>query len=169
MKRHIHSIVFLLIFAVDFTNFCVSLLAYDSEVPILLPVRVAMALALAFTYPLILLIVFCVSIERITDSHKLAISRRILVAYLALDILSGIIVLLIFDTEKYALSLFFPFYSRFGFVVFRNAARQLLSGDIHVDHLLQCILYIAYWLNFALLLRSLSKRIRQGEQTEKSQ
>ena len=94
--------------------------------------------------------------------------RKILIAYLVLDILSGIIVSLFFNTEKFELSLFFPFYSRFGFVVFRNAARQLLSGGIHVDYLLHCILYIAYWLNFALLLRSLAKRISQGEQTEQN-
>ena len=96
MKRHIHSIVFLLIFAVDFTNFCVSLLAYDPEVPVLLPVRVAMALALTFTYPLIPLVALTAGIEQIKDEKKLAIMRKILIAYLVLDILSGIIVRLFF-------------------------------------------------------------------------
>lgn len=118
--------------------------------------------------PLIPLAALTALIERTKDGHRLGIARRVLAAYLALDILSGILGIWLYDV--YAFSLFVPFYSRFALAINANIVRYQSYGYLPAfDMLLRYVYYIAYWLNFALLLRSLSKRIRQGEQTEESQ
>ena len=124
--------------------------------------------ALFFVYSLIPLAALTALVERTKDGHRIVIARRVLAAYLALDILSGILGIWLYDV--YAFSLFVPFYSRFALAINANIVRYQSYGYLPAfDMLLRYVYYIAYWLNFALLLRSLSKRIRQGEQTEESQ
>ena len=168
MKRHIHSIVFLLIFAVDvFFYLALYIYAVKNGITVDFPLATPRT-ALFFGYPLIPLAALTALIERTKDGHRIVIARRVLAAYLALDILSGILGIWLYDV--YAFSLFVPFYSRFALAINANIVRYQSYGYLPAfDMLLRYVYYIVYWLNFALLLRSLSKRIRQGEQTEETQ
>ena len=166
MKRYIHSIVFLLIFAVDVLFYLDQYIyAVKNGITVDFPLANPRT-ALLFGYPLIPLAVLTALIERVKDGHRLVIARRLLAVYLLLDILSGILGIWLYDV--YAFSLFVPFYSRFGILFLVSAVRHILRyGYLYeFDILLRCVYYIAYWLNFALLLRSLSKRIKHCAQTE---
>ena len=78
MKRHIHSIVFLLIFAVDvFFYLALYIYAVKNGITVDFPLATPRT-ALFFSYPLIPLAALTALIERAKDSHRLVIARRVL-------------------------------------------------------------------------------------------
>lgn len=169
MKRHIHSIIFLLIFAVDVLFYLAQYIyAVKEGVTVDFPLANPLT-ALLFSYPLLPLIALTFAIERITGGKKIVRTRKILTVYFALDILCGILGFWLYD--NYLFSLFVPFYSRFAFVVNASSVGYIFRYGYlpEFDILLRLVYYIAYYLNFALLLRSLSRRITQGEQVGEMQ
>lgn len=165
MKKNIYSIIFFVIFAVDFVCFLwVLIFGYNLPAAILL-------VPLMLGYPLIALSVASARITRIQNRKKLAVARRILAAYFVLDILSGIIAVLFFNSEDRLLFIaFLPFYSSVGFFPFLRIVSHFLRGVIGFPFGLLglCGNYIIYGLNFALFLRALSKKIKASEQEEES-
>ena len=163
MKKNIYSIIFFVIFAVDFVCFLwVLIFGYNLPAAILL-------VPLMLGYPLIALSVASARITRIQNRKKLVLARRILAAYFVLDILSGIVAVLFFNSEDGMLFIaFLPFYSSVGFFPFLRIVRHFLRGVIGFPFGLLglCGNYIIYWLNFVLFLRALSKKIKASEQEE---